>query len=151
MEWISEARYDKKRFFFSVKLTTESRHRENCSKIAVTYLHALKLGSSKSHVKKGGLPSGLNTLKQSKWFVEIKAHTSRPARWILINLPYINCMLSGITELNAEYKCSFCLGEWNKKLLRIPIGSHRHMMLQLRVFWIHSSIPTLEQSTKKSL
>lgn len=59
------------------------------------------------------------------WFKEIKAHTSRPARWILINLPYINCMLSGITELNAEHKCSFCLGEWNKKLLRISIGSHR--------------------------
>lgn len=72
MEWISEAHYDKERFFFSVKLTTESQHRENCSKIAVTYLHALKLGSSKSHVKKGGLLSGLNTLKQSKFFVDLK-------------------------------------------------------------------------------
>lgn len=23
-------------------------------------------------------------------------------------------MLSGITELNGEYKCSFCSGAWNK-------------------------------------
>ena len=34
-------------------------------------------------------------------------------------------MLSGITELNAEYKCSFCSGALNKKLLRISIGSRR--------------------------
>lgn len=36
------------------------------------------------------------------WFKEIKAYTSSPALWILINLPYINCALSGIAELNAE-------------------------------------------------
>lgn len=76
----------------------------------------------------GGLPSSLNTLMQSKWFVDLnKAHTRRPARWILINLPYINCMLSGFTELKAEYKGSFCLGEWNKGLLRaLAAGVSRH-------------------------
>lgn len=36
------------------------------------------------------------------WFKEIKAYTSSPALWILINFPYINCALSGIAELNAE-------------------------------------------------
>lgn len=36
------------------------------------------------------------------WFKEIKAYKSRAALWILINLPYINCALSGIAELNAE-------------------------------------------------
>lgn len=76
------------------------------------------------------------------WFKEIKAHTGKPARWILINLPYINCMLSGITELNAKYKGSFCLGEWNKRLLRILIGSYTRMMLHLRVPWTHSVMPT---------
>lgn len=86
------------------------------------------------------------------WFKEIKEHTSRPARWILINLPYINCMLSGITELNAKHKCSFCLGEWNKKLLRISTGSHRcSMMLQLWVLWIHSNVPTPQEPSKEIL
>lgn len=53
------------------------------------------------------------------WFKEIKVYTSRPARWISINLPYINCTLSGITELNAECECSFCSDDLNKKPLRI--------------------------------
>lgn len=65
--------YQEDYYSYYIRNTLESlEHKKKCFKIAFAYLHALKPGSSKSHGKKGELPSSLNTLKQSKWFVDLK-------------------------------------------------------------------------------